>query len=185
MARYAMRDLTRANSNHPAWQGLAESGFRVYTPLTWKITLRAGRKERRQTPVIHDLLFVDSPREELDRYVRHTPNLQYRFVRGGRQGDVMQVDDKEMDRFILATQSDPEPRYYSPAEITPAMIGKKVRIVGGTLDGMEGNLLSMKGMRKKRLIVELQGTLMAAVEVNPEYIEIIDNNNVATDKKSK
>ena len=65
------------------------------------------------------------------------------------------------------------PIYYKPIEITDAMYGKKVRIVGGTLDGYEGRLLSVKGMRKRRLIVELPGFISVAVEVEPEYIQLL------------
>ena len=50
------------------------------------------------------------------------------------------------------------------------MIGRKVRIVGGPLNGYEGNLQKMQGARTKRLFVELPNLLAAAVEVQPEYI---------------
>lgn len=53
------------------------------------------------------------------------------------------------------------------------MYGRKVRIMGGMLDHYEGRLLSVKGMRKRRLIVELPGLITAAVEVEPDYIQII------------
>lgn len=53
------------------------------------------------------------------------------------------------------------------------MIGKKVRIVGGPLNGYEGNLQKMQGSRVKRLFVELPNLLIAAVEVQPEFIQIV------------
>lgn len=53
------------------------------------------------------------------------------------------------------------------------MIGKKVRIVGGPLNGYEGNLQKMQGSRVKRLFVELPNLLTAAVEVQPEFIQIV------------
>lgn len=168
-----MRDLTRANSKHPACEELSAAGYTVYTPMTWRIFKAGSRKERRRVPVIHDLLFVESTRAKLDPYVNRVPTLQYRFMRGGRQGDVMTVSDAEMQRFIRATAADPEPVYFKPTEITASMIGKRIRIFGGALDGMEGHLLSIRGMRKKRMIVELPGMLTAAIEVNPEYIELI------------
>ena len=52
-------------------------------------------------------------------------------------------------------------------------MGRKVAIVGGPLDGMTGHLLSIKGMRKRRLIVELPGMLTSAVEVSPDYIQLV------------
>lgn len=174
MAWYVMRDLTRANSKHPAWEALADSGYRVYTPLTWKVKSAGGRKVRFRRPVVHDLLFVESTRECLDPFVEKLPTLQYRFVRGGAYGEVMTVGEEEMNRFILATSTDSEPLYYQADEITPRMVGRKVKIVGGALDGFEGRLLSIRGMRKRRLIVEIPGMLSAAVEVNPDLIQFAD-----------
>ena len=53
------------------------------------------------------------------------------------------------------------------------MVGRAVRIIGGPLDGYEGNLLSVRGSRTKRLIVELPEFFSAGVEVDPEYIELV------------
>ena len=85
----------------------------------------------------------------------------------------MIVRNEEMARFIFAVNHTETPLYYRPGEITEAMYGKKVRIMGGMLDQYEGRLLSVKGMRKRRLIVELPGLITAAVQVEPEFIEII------------
>ncbi len=53
------------------------------------------------------------------------------------------------------------------------MLGKQVRIIGGPLDGYEGRLQKLQGSRVKRLFVELPGLLTAAVEVEPEYIQLV------------
>lgn len=173
MSWFVMRDLTRANANRPAWIMLKEAGFHVFTPLVWKIRRKAGRSERVQTPVIHDLLFVESSREKLDPLVEQIPTLQYRFVKGGYYGEAMTVRDDDMERFMRAVNSTDDTLFYSPDEISPSMIGKEVTIVGGPLNGMSGHLLSIKGMRKRRLIVELPGMLTSAVEVSPDYIKFV------------
>jgi hypothetical protein len=53
------------------------------------------------------------------------------------------------------------------------MCKRRIRIVGGNMDGYEGKLLSVRGSRVKRLLVELSTYLVAAVEVNPEYIQLL------------
>lgn len=173
MTWYVMRDLTRANATRPAWKELSEAGFRIFTPLVWKVLKRSGKSERVQMPVIHDLVFVNSTREELDPFVAKRPTLQYRFLRGEAQGTPMTVNETEMERFIRATESSSDPRFYMPSELTQSMIGRKVMIIGGPLDGMTGHLLSIKGMRTRRLIVELPGMLTAAIEVQPDYIKFV------------
>lgn len=53
------------------------------------------------------------------------------------------------------------------------MYGHKIRIVGGTLDGYEGYLLTTRGSKVKRLLVELENYLAVSVEVLPEFIQLI------------
>ena len=85
----------------------------------------------------------------------------------------MIIADKEMERFIRAVSSVEAPRYYLPGEITPAMYGHKIRIIGGPLDGCEGQLLKIRGSRVKRLIIEIPGLIVASVEIAPEYIQML------------
>ena len=53
------------------------------------------------------------------------------------------------------------------------MYGRKIRIVGGPLDGYEGSLIATRGSKVKCLMIELQDFFAAGVEVNPEYIQLI------------
>jgi Transcription termination factor nusG. len=170
---YVMRDLKRPNAKVKAYQHLEESGFEVFTPLHWVVVVAGGKKMRRQVPVISDMLFVRSSREILDKVVALTDTLQYRFEKG-KQATPITVRDSEMTAFVRACGSTPEVKYYLPEEITPSMIGNPIRIIGGTLDGLEGTLLSTRGSRKKRLLVQLPGLLAAAIEVTPAYIHPID-----------
>lgn len=54
------------------------------------------------------------------------------------------------------------------------MLGKHVRVVGGTFDGYEGHLLRLRGSRKKHLIVEVPSLLVTTVEIEPDYLELLD-----------
>ena len=85
----------------------------------------------------------------------------------------MTVRNEEMERFIALVQSRASIRYYKPEEITPSMYGRRIRIEGGALDGIEGLLMTIRGSKVKRLVVQLEGLLAAGVEVNPEYIQFI------------
>ena len=169
-----MRDLTRPNALRPAYVRLAEAGFDVFTPLHWVLTQTSGKRQRRQVPVVHDLLFVRSEREALDPVVDATATLQYRYRRGGAYCEPLTVPTADMERFIRAVRSADatEVRYYTPDELTSSMIGREVTIHGGTLDGYRGRLLRLRGSNKRRLLVSLTGLLTAAVEVAAEYITI-------------
>ncbi len=167
---FVMRDLKRANANLPAYKQLAELGFEVFTPMKWEIVIRQGKRKRVHIPFVQDLLFVHSTRSELDPVVASVSSLQYRFKKGGQYCEALTVREKDMTRFIAAVSSDPVPTFYRPEEITANMYGREIHIIGGPLNGYTGRLLSVKGLRKKRLIVELAGLLKVAVEVNPEFI---------------
>lgn len=170
---FVMRDLRRRNSNTLAVHDLGDAGLEVFTPMTRMIMTIGGRRQRREVPVIQDLLFVHEAKDTLDPFVSRYPTLQYRYLVGKTKDEPMTVRDSDMDRFIRAVADTEEPMYYRPGELTEAMYGSKVRIVGGMLDGYEGRLLSVKGMRKRRLIVELPGLITAAVEVEPDFIQIL------------
>lgn len=171
---FVMRDLKRRNSNNLAIHDLGNAGVEVFTPMTQMIMTIGGRRQKRDVPIIQDLLFVHETKETVDTFVAAYPTLQYRYLRGKTKDNPMTVRDDEMERFIFAVRHTESTRYYKPGEITDAMYGKKVRIVGGALDGYEGRLLSVKGMRKRCLIVELPGFISAAVEIEPEFVQIIN-----------
>lgn len=169
---FAMRDLCRPNARVKAYDRLSEAGFEVFTPLHWVVRQKNGKTCRLKMPVVSDLLFVRSVREDLDPVVDNCSTLQYRFKKGMKATPIT-VGDADMHRFMLAVAETDDVVYYSPEEIQPSMIGRRVRIVGGPLDGYEGNLLFIRGSRKKRLIVEIPDFMTAAVQVNPEFITLL------------
>lgn len=171
---YAMRDLKRANAKLPAYVLLRNAGVNVFTPMTWRITVKGDKRVRCEVPAIHDLLFAHESRNVLDPIVESVPTLQYRYRKGGNYREPMTVPEKDMERFIRAVESsDKPPRYYLPDEIRPEMCRHRIRIVGGTLDGYEGRLLSVRGSKTKRLLVELPEFFAVGVEVTPDMIEFI------------
>lgn len=169
---FVMRDLRRRNSNVLAVHELSEAGLEVFTPMTQIIMTIGGRRQRREVPVIQDLLFVHETKDTLDPYVEKCTTLQYRYVTGRTKDNPMTVRHADMEKFIRAVTNTSTPLFYRPGELTPSMYSKPVRIIGGIFNGYEGRLLSVKGMRKRRLLIELPGLITAAIEVQPEFIQM-------------
>ena len=161
---FVMRDLKRRNAKLPAYKLFESLGIKVFTPMVWKLVVRHGKRCKEEVPFMQDLLFIHDTRQAVDPIVEKYDTLQYRYIRGGYKVP-MTVRENEMQHFIHAVESSENPRYYTPEEITPDMIGREVRIVGGPLDGYEGHLQKVQGARVKRLFVELPNLLTAAVEV--------------------
>lgn len=174
---YVLRDLKRPNANIRAYQmlqALPDLPLEVFTPLVQRTVVRSGKKVLTEVPFIHDLLFVHESRSVLDPIIESIQTLQYRYVKGGKQNEPMTVRKEEMERFITLVQSRRSIRYYKPEEITPSMFGRRIRIEGGgALDGFEGLLMTTRGSKVKRLVVQLEGLLAVGVEVDPEYIQLI------------
>ena len=169
---FVLRDLKRANAKQHAYEYLKEKNLEVFTPMKWRLTVKGGKRIRQELPCITDLLFVHDCRENLDPIIELVPTIQYRWLRN-KWREPMTVSDAEMKRFIHAVSVSTSPKYYLPEEITPSMHNRRIRIVGGPLDGYEGTLLTTRGSKVKRLLVELPDLLTVGVEVNPEFIQLI------------
>lgn len=174
---FVMRDLKRSNSLTPAYKMLSDAGFEVFTPMITKVTNAFGRRRKVSVPFIQDLLFVCSTRDSLDPIVHKTPTLQYRFVKGGRPGQPMEVPFREMTRFKSAVEASPQPLFFKMDEISPKMFGANIRIISdGILNNYEGQLLKIKGSGKKRVMLRLKDSnLIAAIEIaSQDFVEITE-----------
>ena len=172
MQWYAMRDLKRRNAKMPAYKMFEGMDIECFTPMVHRLTVVKGKHEDKLQPFMQDLLFVKETRERLDIIVECTPTLQYRYKLGVRHTPTI-VRNADMERFIKAVKSVENPKYYRPDEITPDMRNRKILIIGGTLDGYTGTLVTTRGSKVKRLLVELPTLLAAAVEVQPEYVQLL------------
>ncbi|MDO4827501.1 MAG: UpxY family transcription antiterminator [Bacteroidia bacterium] len=168
-----MRDLKRANAKLPAYKQFIEAGIEVFTPMHTVLKTIKGKQKKVTQPFIRDLLFVHDSRTVIDPIVELTPTLQYRFERGKGYMVPMTVRDEDMKKFLLAVSSTRSAVYMLPEEMNPKMIGRTIRIAGGPLEGCTGKLVSIKGSRAKRLLVEIPGILAACVEVEARYVEIL------------
>lgn len=169
---YVMRDLKRCNAKLPAYKLLGDMKIEIFTPMVWKLVVRQGKRIPQRVPFMQDLLFVHERRRILDPIVERIGTLQYRFLRDGHRSP-MTVDDTDMNRFMQAVASSENPCYYTPREITPDMVGRSVRIIGGPFNGLEGRLQKMQDARTRRLFVELPNLLIVSVEVQAEFIELL------------
>lgn len=169
---FVMRDLKRRNAKLPAYMLLKEMKVECFTPMMQQLVSVKGKRESQEVPFMQDLLFVKETRERLDPIVESIPTLQYRY-KIGAQRTPMIVRDVDMERFIHAVSTTESPQYYRPEEISADMLKRKIRIIGGQLDGYEGYLLTVRGSKTKRLLVEIPSLLAASVQVEPEYIQLI------------
>lgn len=170
---FALRDLTRTHSKNPGYKILPEKGIEVFTPMSWKIVIKNGKRKRIETPVLMDLLFAHSSRAQLDEIIENIPTIQYRYARGAYCQPII-ISDVEMEQFIRATTGATNPTFYSPEEVSKLSIGSLVHINGGPLDGVEGKIIKVRGAKKKRILVSIPEFISAVVEIEPENLTILE-----------
>ncbi len=169
---FAMRDLKRRHAKLPAYKLFENLKVSYFTPMVHRLVVVNGKRVDQEVPFMPDLLFVKDSREHLDLIVESTPKLQYRYKIGVQHTPII-VPTAEMERFIYAVESSENPKFYSLNEVTSEMINRKIRIIGGKLDGYTGTLVTTRGSKVKRLLVELPSLLAASVEVEAEYIQLV------------
>lgn len=169
---FAMRDLKRRHAKLPAYKLFENLKVSYFTPMVHRLVVVNGKRVDQEVPFMPDLLFVKDSREHLDLIVESTPKLQYRYKIGVQHTPII-VPTAEMERFIYAVESSENPQFYSLNEVTSEMINRKIRIIGGKLDGYTGTLVTTRGSKVKRLLVELPSLLAASVEVEAEYIQLV------------
>ena len=172
-----LRDLARPNAKNPAYkqlQAMPEMKDCVFVPLKQHVFMEFGKRVVHFIPYMPDLVFVHKSREELDPIVRQMALLQYRYVRGGKQFEAMSVRAEDFKKFKDAVERTDNVEYYSYEEVSPQIYGKQIRIVGGRLNGFEGRLMSKRGSKFKRLLVDLwEYNLAATIQVESEFIQLM------------
>ena len=113
-------------------------------------------------------------REELAPIIRKINLLQYRYICGGKQYEAMTVRHKDFEKFKQAVKRTDNVEHFSYEEVSPRIYGKQIRIIGGRLNGFEGRLMSKRGSKHKRLLIDLKEcNLSAAFQVESEYIQLL------------
>ena len=115
------------------------------------------RKRISVQPVLQTLLFVKSSKEILDPIVNElklrlslSSNVYYRDL-GTKK--LITVPEEQMRNFIAVAGSGQEQVIYLSNEEVRLKEGKKVRVIGGAFEGVEGILMRIQG--ESRVVVSL------------------------------
>lgn len=157
-------------------QSLENLGFQCYVPLLHKIKkTRSGVYKKVVEPAIANMIFVYASRSEIQQVKSRFPRLQFHtYCENGRNVPIV-VPPKQMESFIKATTIEDYNLSYLTVDEVDLKKGTRVAVVGGSLDGVEGVFVKVKGSKVKKVVVQLCGvSIVAAVEVAPDYIKVLD-----------
>jgi len=149
--------------------GLERIGIESFLPMKYKVVesqINGDAELRRElVPAISNLIFVRSTQErvtELKRTNEVLEPLRYMLDYTGGDGPViMTVGDREMENFMrVAAMTDDSVMFLDENTIV-GKEGKRVKIMGGAFEGVEGVIRRVK--RCKRVVVELEGIASVAI----------------------
>lgn len=147
-------------------------GLQAFVPLKYVVKTVRGQKQRALVPALSKLLFIKGTLEEVKDYIQHAHYVVFiRKSTFSNKEKYLTVPTKAMEDFIAVTENREEHvTYFRPEEIS-LQEGDKIIIKDGLYEGREGIIMRIKGKRNKHLVVQIPGTLVAAVELQPEMIE--------------
>ena len=161
-------------------------GLEAFVPLTYEVKSRRGQKHRVLVPALSRLLFVKGTLDEVKDYIAQTHYVVYiQKSTFSNKEEYLTVPTKAMENFIATTENNEEHvTYFRPEEIS-LQEGDKIRIKGGLYDGREGVIMHIKGKRNKHLVVQIPGILIAAIEMQPEMIELAEKPRISRMTRNK
>ncbi len=180
--------MSLPDSNSPRWyvmrwygglpeieERLADGGFRYFIPKK-SVLRRAGGSERlTMVSAAPPYVFVYAAYDRLDEFQKPLRLLLYsKRLRPVDGHTTITVGEREMDDFIrVATQNEKRVRIHLAGEIDLRR-GDRVRICGGVLDGVEGVMLRLEGVRDRRLVVSVPGIMSVSTPVDRTFVQRIE-----------
>lgn len=157
-----------------------KAGFDAFVPLCYEVKTIRGQKQRKLIPAVSGLIFVKGELETLKAYTQESSYPVFiRKSTFSNHEDYLKIPTKAMEDFIAVTEHrEQHVSYFRPEEIT-LQEGDRIRINGGPYDGREGIIMRVKGKRNRHLVVQIPGFLVAAVELQPEMIEVLDSRSLS------
>ena len=150
---------------------LKKANVECFFPLCYKEKRirNSERTKRTIQPLIGNLVFVKSSKEYLSPILREiklrfdiTDDLYYRYL-GSKE--IIVIPEKQMENFITVAGSNHERVIYLSNNEVNFEKGKKIRIIGGVFEGVEGIFLKIKG--SNRVVVSIPNLLSVATAFIP------------------
>ncbi len=184
-AWFAMRATYRRELK--AKKLLEVHGIDSFVPMRYGITVRAGRKEKRLVPAIHNLIFVHSSLQRIREIKLKAPYLQYIMREDEqKQKKALIVPDRQMDDFIRLAQTYSERLVYMEPKLQVWEKGQRVRITDGPFRGQEGEFVKLAGIKGKSVVVSVSGVVAVAITTVPaDCIEKIRTDETAPKQAKK
>ena len=149
---------------------LERLGIETFVPMTYRVVCAEDGNPRRElVPAINNLIFVRSTQERISGLKRSNEVLEpLRYMMDRTAGEahvIMTVADRQMENFMRVASKTDESVMFLDENTIVGKEGKRVRIMGGAFEGVEGVIRRVK--RCKRVVVEIEGVMSVAIDWVP------------------
>ena len=138
-----------------------EAGIECFLPVQTVVRQWSYRKARVEVPVIGGMIFVHVAKEAHLSVLRTKGVVSFLRLKGDTGPAV--IPDRQMDTFRFLLDFSDEAIEMSNEDIRE---GDLIVVVKGPLKGMEGELVSLKGVTKVLVRIDLLGCAMVNIPVS-------------------
>lgn len=137
-----------------------------FLPVQTEIRQWSDRKKKVERVLIPMMIFVYVDTEEQQRVIKLPSVIKYLVLRGEHKPT--EIPASQMNSFMFMLDNSENQVNFSSNNLQP---GEKIRVIKGSLAGLEGELIYIDGKSKIAIRIEQLGC--AVVELNASSIEKI------------
>lgn len=137
-----------------------------FLPVQTEIRQWSDRKKKVERVLIPMMIFVNVDAEQQQRVIRLPSIIRYLVLRGDHQPS--EIPASQMNSFKFMIDNSDNQVDFSSNSLQP---GEKVKVIKGSLSGLEGELVNIDGKYKIAIRIEQLGC--AVVELNATSVEKI------------
>jgi len=143
---------------------LTETGIENFLPVQEELRLWSDRKKKVERVLIPMMIFVHVNPDEQRTVIKLPSVLRYLVLRGEHTPTVIPTAQMEQFRFMV-DHSGSSVNFYT-GTLCP---GEKVRVITGSLTGLEGELITIDG--KSNIAIRIDQLGCATVEMHRSMVE--------------
>ena len=139
-----------------------------FLPVQTEIRQWSDRKKKIERVLIPMMIFVYVDTEEQQRVIRLPSVIRYLVLRGEHKPT--EIPTSQMNSFMFMLDNSENQVNFSSNNLQP---GEKVRVIKGSLAGLEGELVDIDG--KSKIAIRIEHLGCAVVELKASAVEKISS----------
>lgn len=155
---------------------LEKNNVRCFVPLRYQLVkVRGKEKVRKLVPAISNLIFVHSTKGRIQALKSDLPYLQYHTMPKEGRNVPVTVPKEQMEQFMAVCNTYNENMIFHTPDELNLTEGTRVKIAGGTFDGVEGTFVRVEKGKHKHVVVLIEGiAAVVLAKVTDGYIQVLD-----------